>query len=134
MSAGIAQRLLVLALALVAVVWLGVSLRAAAAERDALDLTLAPGPIGPEELRRGQELVDRAATLSPSTLPDLFRAQLLRRAGRPREALRVLATIVRREPRNVGAWAAIAVTGARVDPVAARTARRRLRELVPLRR
>jgi predicted Zn-dependent protease len=132
MIVSVLARLLLAAGAVAAALWLAVSLTATRAEAGGLALAFGdPALVGRAEAERGLELAERANRLNPGTDPELLRAVLLRRAGRPDEAVAQLKDVVASEPANVRAWAVLAVYAEEGEPRLSRSARRRVRRLSP---
>jgi predicted Zn-dependent protease len=77
------------------------------------------------------DLLRRAARLTPDTSPDVARAGLLSQRGDHTAAIAVVRSVLRREPRNVTAWIVLSVAAKPVDPALSRAARRRAAELAP---
>lgn len=86
----------------------------------------------PRQAADAERKLERASKLNPDRRPDLARGQLLYRAGRLREAVRVLGRLTRDEPESVEAWGLLALAAREVDPARARAARARVLELNPL--
>ena len=111
--------------------WFVVSLHDAHALRSARGIADAAAPTQ-KEIRHALASLRGTASGHPGdTEPDLVRATLLLRAGRPRAALSVLESIVRREPDNLRAMFTLAVVAPPIDPALGRMALRRAAALNP---
>jgi hypothetical protein len=125
-------RVVLAAVALAAIAWLGVNLRNLDRFEDGERLALAQGTttVHVEEAAR---LLEDSRFLNPDTRPMLSEGALLaaRGDGRAREGLALLEEAVRREPDNVFAWGVLAGATRRLDPARSRAARERVRELSP---
>jgi hypothetical protein len=125
-----AARASVVLLALVMLAWLGV-----------MERNLRLQAEGVAALRTGSALRDpartqadlrRARLLNPDTAPDVTRAVVYRAVGRPRQAIALLETVVRREPDNLAAWSVLRLSAAGNDPDAFRRSLSALRRLDPV--
>ena len=127
-------RIGVVCVALVAIAWLATGLHAADLEQQANRVgAVTPGkPLSYAQVQRAARLYERARAFNPDTRPILLEANLLTffRAGNVR-ALRLARDVTRREPDNVNAWAIVAGMAARLDPLLAARARRRIAEISP---
>lgn len=90
----------------------------------------SPGQLRPASAARAASLLDDAGTLNPDRQVDLLRARLAVRRGDLPRARAILAGVVRDEPQNVDAWAALARSSAG-DPAVFRLAVARVRALAP---
>ncbi len=77
------------------------------------------------------DVLRRARERNVDSFPDVLDADLLRRAGREREAVAILERVVRDEPENSVAWLRLAVTTQATDPRRSAEAARRARSLAP---
>jgi len=77
------------------------------------------------------DLLRRAARLTPDTSPEVARAGMLSERGDHAAAIAVLRDVLRREPRNVTAWIVLSVAAKPVDAALSQRARRQAAELAP---
>jgi len=120
-------------LAVVVLAWLAVGLRNARLEADGADaIGRSPSTASPARLADAFDAYGRARKLNADSVPEVRQAGLANFDGRPRDALRLLRDVVRREPENFDAWFLMASVAARVDPSLAAQARERARALNPL--
>jgi hypothetical protein len=125
-------RVIVGAVALVALAWLAVNVRNLDRFEEGERLALAQGTT-PAQVEEAARLLEDSRLLNPDTRPMLSKGALLvaRGDGRAREGLALLEEAVRREPDNVFAWGVLADATRRLDPARSRAARERVRELSP---
>jgi hypothetical protein len=99
-------RAAILALALLAVGWLLLSLRALDSQADAEAIVERGNdrPLTPAEVRRGRDLLERARRLRADKGPVLTEVQLLLRARRRAEAAAVAREATDAEPESFEAW------------------------------
>jgi hypothetical protein len=83
------------------------------------------------DVARAEAELRKARLLNPDTAPDLGRALLYRRSGRSAQAVALAEDVVRREPDNLAAWAAVFAL-ARDDPATAERALAARRRLDPV--
>lgn len=122
--------LIIVALAVGA--WLAFTLRAFMLEDDARALIPAPpAKPAPGAVERMDELLRDAARGNPDIRPEFNRGYLLAIAGEHRRSAAIFEDIVRREPENARAAAALYAELRHFDVVAAERARERLLELAP---
>jgi tetratricopeptide (TPR) repeat protein len=88
--------------------------------------------IQPGNFERSESDFEAARLLNPDVNPDLKRAYLYLGAGRVEQAAGVIEDVVRREPDNLAAWAALYTISRERDPAAARRALEARRRLDPL--
>jgi hypothetical protein len=125
-------RVLVLVAALAAVAFLVVEERAAEGADAVSRLSLRPhGTPSAADLARARDLVARARHVSPDTAPSLDLAVLQGRAGRFRAAVAGASAVAAEEPRNIRAWALIALAARPYDSGLAARARARVLSLAP---
>jgi predicted Zn-dependent protease len=125
-------RVAVLLVSLAAAAWLASAYPGTRAEEQAREIRAAPGrPLTPGQVARSIELLEDARRARPDGEVVVKLAGLELTAGRPDRAAELLRPLVREEPENVPAWAALALALGRSDPAAAREARARQRELAP---
>lgn len=125
-------RLLVLAVALAALAFLGVEEHAARGADKVSKLALAPrGTPDAAELEKARVLVGRARHVSPDTAPSVDYAVLEGRAGRYRAAGETLHRVLAQEPENIRAWAVLSLAARRYDSGLAARARARVLALAP---
>jgi len=130
----VATRAVLLALAVVLAGWMAVGIRSAHREEAAKRSTLLADPaLPPRAIAGAHRTFARAGELNPDSAPELYRASYDIRTRHPQDAIGVLEDVVAREPANVNAWAFLAQATARTRPALAARARRRIRELSPLR-
>jgi cytochrome c-type biogenesis protein CcmH/NrfG len=122
---GVAQRVVLLVVAVLAAAWLAVGYYSSRL----LDRAENPHP--------GDTVADRADRLhsaeflNPSTEFQVREAQIRLESGDGREATRLLKDVVRREPDNRQAWAGLVQAQQKTNLPAARRAFRELQRLVP---
>jgi predicted Zn-dependent protease len=121
----VAQRVLLIVVAVVAGGWLGAGLYSSRLQ------TRAEHPHAGDTVADRRDMLDRAAFLNPSVELTLRDAQIVLEAGDPDEAVRLLRDVVRREPDNRYAWAGLVQALGPDHPAATRHALRELRRLVP---
>ena len=131
MMSGMAQRLVLVAVALLAGAYLAVQLRATQRLDEGKAIAFASPSPSPADARRAQSALDDAEALSSDATPDIYRAIVLGRAGQRARAAAVLEDVVRREPENVEAWGWLEAATRGRDPALAARARARLKELNP---
>jgi len=123
-------RVIVAVIALVLIGWLVVM------ERDArlYDRGVAAGGAldDAETAARAEEDLRAARLLSPDRTPDVGRALILWTTGRSAEARALLDDVVRAEPDNLSAWAALGWANAGRDAALERRVRAQIRRLDPL--
>jgi tetratricopeptide (TPR) repeat protein len=122
-------RLLILGIALAASAWYVVGIR------QARDIAAATGAIAghgsPGQLAHARSLLNSAAFLNPDQEVQILRGRLALEQGRPEQAQRILAAVIRAEPMNLEGW--IWLTGAALgNPPLARAALARIYRLDPL--
>ena len=122
-------RVLLAAVALAAGAWLVVQERAARAEQELTRLAFEARE--PPPVAESDALLRRARLLNPDRRPDLFEGVVRARQNRTGEAIAAIQRVTRAEPENLEAWGLLAQVAADVDPVLARAARGRARELAP---
>lgn len=93
--------------AVVAIAWLGVWLQSTRLSADAR----RTGALArtPAQVDRSVTLFRDAARLTPDTQPEVGEAFVLIRARQAQRGARILRGVLRREPRNVTAWAYLAI-------------------------
>ena len=125
-------RVLIVVIALLALAWLGVSVRGYDLYEDGERLAFAPGA-RKAQVDEAARLLKDARFLNPDTRPLLTKGALLVARGgrRAPEGVALLEEAVRREPDNVVAWAVLASATRRLDPERSREARARADELSP---
>lgn len=125
MMPGVAQRIVLLLVAILAAGWLAVGLYSSKL------LTRAENPHPGDTVAERVDRLHRAEFLNPSTEFEVREAQIQLEAGDAREATRLLKDVVRREPDNRQAWAGLVQSQQSTDLAAARRAFNELRRLVP---
>jgi predicted Zn-dependent protease len=127
-----AARVAVVAVAVLALAWLGVNLRGFDRFESGQRLALAPGATD-ASARQAAQLLEDARFLNPDTRPIIARGSLLvaRGGAGVKEGRALLEEAVRSEPDNVVAWAVLASATRRLDPQRSRQARARALELSP---
>jgi hypothetical protein len=131
LSSHLLHRLALVAVALVAVTWLGLSLRAAVLEADGRD-ALARGSLTRDELASALNDLDGAGFANIGSGPRLVEARLLAADGRPGAALTVAEGVAADEPENLEAWALVYIAArATKDDERAERSFAAIRELNP---
>jgi hypothetical protein len=94
------------AIALVAAAWLALGVRAVELESEgrAVLRQAQSGPITPEELSRGRDLLRRAGRFSADKGPLVNESLLLATAGRREKAAAIAERVVEDEPGNLEGW------------------------------
>jgi predicted Zn-dependent protease len=125
-------RLVLVAVAVLVLAWLGVNLRGYDTYEDGQRLALAPNAT-PESAAQAAQLLQDARFLNPDTRPTIAKGALLVATGGAgvREGRALLEEAVRKEPDNVIAWSVLAGATRRLDPQRSREAQARARELSP---
>jgi hypothetical protein len=119
------QRILLIAVAVLAIGWLAAGLYSSRL------LARAEHPHAGDTVGERRDWLHRAEFLNPSTEFEVREAQIVLETGDKREATRLLRDVVRREPDNRQAWAGLVQAQAKTDPASARRAFSELRRLVP---
>jgi len=128
-----AQRIVLLAVALAICVCLVAGLRAARLQADG-ERPLGAGAVELAAIEDRLDVLRDARRLNPDPTPEIREAQLLVVAHRDREAVRILEDVVAREPENYEAWVALRQAALRVDPPLSLRATRAALRLNPLAR
>jgi len=125
MMPGVAQRILLLVVAVLAAAWLAAGLYSSRL------LARAENPHPGDTIAGRVDRLHRAEFLNPSTEFQVREAQIRLEGGDPREATRLLKDVVGREPDNRQAWAGLVQSQQETNLPAARRAFNELRRLVP---
>ena len=127
-----AQRVAIVAVAVLAAAWLLVSYGNSRQIRD-VQVVAANGKASPAQLESALRKLESGQSLDPSrgTESLSYEASLEIRLHRFPEALRTLGTIVKREPDTAEAWFLIAQLSQASDPAQAARAQAELRRLDP---
>ena len=125
MMPGVAQRIVMLAVAVLAAAWLAVGLYSSRL------LARAENPHPGDTVADRVDRLHRAEFLNPSTEFKVREAQIRLESGDRREATRLLREVVSREPDNRQAWAGLVQSQQETNLPAARRAFNELRRLVP---
>jgi predicted Zn-dependent protease len=125
-------RVVIVAVAVLAIAWLGVNLRGYDRFEDGQRLALAPNATD-ATAKQAERLLQDARFLNPDTRPTIAKGALLvaRGGARAKEGMALLEEAVREEPDNVVAWSVLASATRRLDPQRSRQARARAAELSP---
>jgi hypothetical protein len=117
LSSQLVYRSLLAAVALVAVAWLALSLRAIRLEADGRELVEAGqrAPLRPSQLSEGLDTLRRAQRFSEDSEPRLAEAALLAGAGRHDDAIGVAQRVVNDEPENLEGWVVLYLGAAVTD-------------------
>jgi cytochrome c-type biogenesis protein CcmH/NrfG len=117
LSSHLLYRFALVAVALVAVAWLGLSLRATRLEADGQELVQAGQrqPLGPAEVSEGLDILRRAQRFNEDSAPRLAEAALLAGAGRHDEAIAAAERVVEDEPDNLEGWVVLYLGGAATE-------------------
>jgi predicted Zn-dependent protease len=121
----VAQRIVLLVVAVLAAGWLAVGLYSSR------QLARAERPHPGDTVADRVDRLHRAEFLQPSTEFQVREAQIRLEAGDAPEATRLLKDVVRREPDNRQAWAGLVQSQQKTNLPAARRAFNELRRLVP---
>jgi cytochrome c-type biogenesis protein CcmH/NrfG len=127
LSSQLLYRLTLVAIALAAMAWLALGLRAAELEAHGREIVAAGQreSLAPAEVREGLDTLRRSQRFSEDAEPLLAEAALLAGAGRHEDAIAVAERVVEDEPDNLEGWVVLylgaAVTNDR--PLAARALR-----------
>ena len=126
------ERAAVVVVAIAAAALLAVALSAARAEDDLFSLPFRTQHVDRADVRRAEDLADRAGRLTPGERRTLLLARVRQDAGDAAGAVRDLRGAVGREPDNAEAWLLLsrAAEAAGDEPLARRAAQR-VRELAP---
>jgi predicted Zn-dependent protease len=131
-TAGLAVRVVLVLVALVAVAWLAVGLRSARLAQEGRGGAQAKlERLSPAQVAHRQDLLRRSLAHNADADPLVRQAALLAFMGRPAAGVPLLRQVVEREPENYDAWAQLAAATARSDPALSRRARARALELNP---
>jgi predicted Zn-dependent protease len=122
---GVAQRIILLVVAVLAAAWLAVGLYSSR------QLARAENPHPGDTVAERVDRLHRAEFLNPSSEFEVREAQIRLESGDAGEAIRLLKDVVRREPDNRQAWAGLVQAQERTNLPAARRAFNELRRLVP---
>jgi predicted Zn-dependent protease len=125
MMPGVAQRIVLLVVAVLAAAWLSVGLYSSRL------LARAENPHPGDTVADRVDRLHRAEFLNPSTEFQVREAQIRLEGGDRREATRLLKDVVRREPDNRQAWAGLVQSQQETNLPGARRAFNELRRLVP---
>jgi hypothetical protein len=124
-------RLLLALAALLAAVWLALSLLQARAQERAFNVGFSGSKTTRAQNATGVADARAARRLSPDAAPKLLEWQILLRDGRRSQGEAVLRQVVALEPQNYEAWLYLSRTSA--DPAVARRAKARVAALGPAR-
>jgi predicted Zn-dependent protease len=127
----VAARAALVAVAVVACLWLVAGLRATRLQADA-DRRIPAAQVDEQEVERKRDLLEDARRLNPDPAPEIREAQLLLFIDRDRDAIRLLQEVVDREPENYEAWLGLRQAALETDPALARQATREALRLNPL--
>jgi hypothetical protein len=109
-------RATLVAVALVALAWLGLGLRAYVLDaRGLAKIEEAGDPPDAEALRSARSLFQRAARRNADPAPELNEAQVLVLLDREREAAGLIESVLRDNPGNIRAWGLLATATASFD-------------------
>jgi predicted Zn-dependent protease len=126
------ERAAVVVVAIAAAAFLAVGLSAARAEDDLFNLPFRTQDPGPADVRRAEDLADRAGRATPGVRRTMLLARVRQDAGDAAGAVRDLQGAVRREPDNAEAWLLLSrAAEAAGDAALAERAAQRVRELAP---
>jgi hypothetical protein len=129
----VAARAALVAVAVVACLWLVAGLRSTRLQADA-DRRIPAAQVDEAEVNRKRDLLADARRFNPDPAPEIREAQLLLFIDRDRDAVRLLQDVVEREPENYEAWLGLRQAALDVDPALARQATREALRLNPLAR
>ena len=124
-------RILLALAAIAACVPLGFWLSAAALEQQADEVLKERAGSFDRRLERARPILEKAATRTPSTDPELLLVQAYLFGSQFDRAAPLLRKLSRTEPDNVEVWSLLAIATERSDPGEAARARARARELSP---
>ena len=124
-------RVLLCAICAIPLVFLALQVRSVRLEQEAIDLVEAEQPSA-GDVERADDLLERAGDYSPTSEPELRRAELYAFRKRPAEAVELVREITTDEPDHLPAWILLARTADQAgETELAREARERVRELNP---
>jgi hypothetical protein len=126
----IAQRIVLVVVAVAAILWLAHGLRALSLDAQGRDVVRAAGQHpSPAQVSRAVSRFGRAARLNADPTPKIDQATLFLRLGRVRQAAGLLDGVVRANPGNIRAWTMLASTTTQSNPRRSVRAFRALRDL-----
>lgn len=102
------SRVVVLGLGVLCCAWFALSARQAHELATASAIVESGQRLSPGQVRHAMALLDAAATLNPDPQVDVVRGELAAAEGQLARARRILAGVIRREPRNLAAFEAYA--------------------------
>jgi predicted Zn-dependent protease len=124
-------RIAVAVLALLVMAWSAVLWRDDRIGSEASNRLVMTDQLTDAEWAREVERLRDAELLDPSTRWPLARAGAYLLRDRPRDAARVIESVLEREPENVEAWIALGEATREIDPRRAARARAEIRRLSP---
>jgi predicted Zn-dependent protease len=125
-----AARLSILLLAVVVCAWFVLGIRQAHEINRATSIIAQQGTIPAKQLRAAAAALRSARTLNPDAEVNILRARLAVKQQDPRQAERILKTVVRGEPMNLEGWIWLAGVSL-IDPPEARIALAHIARLDP---
>ena len=123
--------MLLVAVAVVALAWVGVALRDAVILQHAGDRLFSTPPPPQAEFQDALDEMKSSDFLNPDPTGKIDRARFLLLHKRPRQALDLANGVVADEPDNLAAWAVVYQAGTEVDPARAEVARTAIIRLDP---
>jgi hypothetical protein len=133
MMGRVAQRIVLIAVALAICVCLVAGLRAARLQAHG-ERPLGAGAAERAAIEDRLDALRDASRFNPDPTPEIREAQVLVLAHRDREAIRILEDVVAGEPKNYEAWLALRQAAFKVDPPLSLRATRAALRLNPLAR
>jgi predicted Zn-dependent protease len=125
-----AARWFILLVAIVVCAWFGLGIRQAREINRATSIIAQRGTIPAAQLRAAASALRSARTLNPDAEVNILRARLAVQQQQPRQAERILKTVVRGEPMNLEGWIWLAGVSL-IDPPEARIALAQIARLDP---
>jgi hypothetical protein len=101
-------RALVVLGAIAACAWFAIGVRQARGISQATAILSSSPHLSAAQAARARGALNSARFLNPDTTVDLLRAEVAQAQGNPTDAARIISTIVRKEPKNLDAWVALA--------------------------
>jgi len=117
-----ASRILLAAVAVIVIAWLGVALRDAIVLQDAGSVLFKTPPPPQSEFDRALDRMESSDFLNPDQTGKIDRARFLLLHDDPKGALALADQVVADEPENLAGWSVVYLAGQKVDPARAQAA------------